>query len=104
MVVDRHRKDPFGAFLADDILIEHPFDLRGLGDRFGTAALVFFGDFIEQLVGIADALLADIDALSADEAQAFALAFAAEDAVKQLLGIARRDAHFFLTMTSSMMP
>ena len=30
MVMDRDREDFFGAFLADDILIQHPLDFSGL--------------------------------------------------------------------------
>jgi len=86
VVVDRHREDPLGALLADDIFIEHALDLGGPGDRLGAAPLIFLGDLVEELVGVADALLADVDPLAADEPQAFALSLAAKDAVEKLFG------------------
>src|SRR5712691_3481784 len=101
MVVDGNGQNSFGAFLTDHVLIQDALDLGRFGDGFGAPAFVFFGDLVEELKRVADALLTDVYPLSADEAQAFTLALATKDTVEKLFGVAGRGqgGHFFLTIT-----
>ena len=78
MIVDRYAKDPFGAFLPDDVLIQirleflRQWNAVQFDGAAAAAAAVLFQDAVAQL----DALVADIDARRAGD-QAFDLIVAA---------------------------
>ena len=81
MIMHRNRQDFFRAFLANDVLIENPFDLGGFRNigrgRQILIVVAFLGD---NVVAKVDAFIADIDCRTGDQLAHFVLALAAERA------------------------
>ena len=84
MVIHRHRQHLLGVLLADDIFVEGVFDLLGGGEFAaaggGVGALGLLADYV---VAEVDALVADEHGGAGDELAHIVLALAAERAVEQ---------------------
>src|SRR3989338_4676066 len=94
MGIDRHGERPLGPLLGYHIIVQGPLDVGGLGDVAVRPALVLIGDFVEELVGIPYAFLADVNAVPSDQLQAVQFGLAAEDAAERL-SFVFLDAHGF---------
>ncbi len=103
VVVDRHRQDPLGAFLADDVLIEDFLDFLGLGQLVAGALGALLELFPDYVVAQLHALVADENAGTGYELPNLVLALSTERAVQQLTVImfaARIFAHAVLKLTA----
>ena len=103
MVVDGHRQDAFGAFLADDIFVENFLDFLGLGELVAGALSALLELFADYVVAELDAFVADENGRSGDEFSNLVLALSTKRAVQQLSVImfaARVFAHAVLKLTA----
>jgi hypothetical protein len=103
MIVDRHRQDPLGAFLTDDVLIEDFLDFLRLGEFVAGTFGALFQFFPNYVVAQLHAFVADENAGAGDEFPNLVLALSTERAVQQLAVImfaTRIFAHAVLKLTA----
>jgi hypothetical protein len=100
VIMNRNGDGSFGAFLADDVLIELALNFRRFGDveARGAAAfpVVLVGEFlIEDAFANDDATVADVNAGTGNEFAHFAVGFSTEAAHRQ---VGRGARHEFLIL------
>src|ERR1700722_1556707 len=103
VIVDRHREDPLGAFLPDDVFIEDFLDFLGLGELVAGTLGALFQFFPNYVVAQLHAFVADENAGAGDEFPNLVLALSTERAVQQLAVImfaTRIFAHAVLKLTA----
>src|ERR1700733_13093392 len=84
MVVYRHRQDPLGAFLSNDIFIQYFLDFLGFRELVAGALGALFQLFADYVVAEFDAFVADENARAGDEVRNLVLTLSTERAIQQL--------------------
>jgi len=79
MIVNRNGQDFLGAFLADNVLIENPFDFGGLGYIRSTRQVLVVVTFLgDDIVTQIDALVSNIDGRTGNQLSDLVLTLAAK--------------------------
>jgi hypothetical protein len=88
VVVDGDRERLLGRVLSDHVLVEEIADLLGLGEFFLQPEGFDPGKFLlDDFVAQSDALIADVDTVTRDEALDLFLRLGAEVALEDLAGL-----------------
>ena len=100
VVVHRHRQDPLGALLADDVVVEERVDLVRLGELGEGGGRGLRQLLLDDLVAQLDALVADVDPGTGDELLDLLLRLPAERALQELGSFVFRHRVFLLSPSS----